>query len=43
MWIDLMLTHQRDRVALELLDAEQFRAQQLGITVITQRMSCARR
>jgi len=36
-----MLARQRDRVALELLDAEQLRAQQLGIAVVTQRMTCA--
>jgi hypothetical protein len=33
-----MLARQRDRVTLQLLDAEQLRAQQLGITVVTQRI-----
>jgi hypothetical protein len=36
-----MLARQRDRVTLQLLDAEQFRAQQLGIPVVTQRIPCA--
>jgi hypothetical protein len=38
-----MLARQRDRVTIQLLEAEQFRAQQLGIPVVTQRIPCARR
>jgi len=33
-----MLARQRDCVALQLLDAEQLRAQQLGVPVVTQRI-----
>ncbi|MHB1403496.1 MAG: hypothetical protein ACYCWB_13955 [Thiobacillus sp.] len=36
-----MLAGQRDRVTLQLFDAEQLRAQQLGIPVVSQRISCA--
>ena len=36
-----MLASQCYRVTLQLLDAEQLRAQQLGIPVITQRTPCA--
>jgi hypothetical protein len=39
----LVLSGQRDRVALQLLDAEQFRTQQLGIAVATQRIPCTRK
>jgi hypothetical protein len=38
-----VLTSQRYRVTLQLLDAEQLRAQQLRIPVVTQRFACARR
>jgi len=38
-----MQARQRDRVTLQLFDAEQLRAQQLGILVVVQRISCARR
>jgi hypothetical protein len=41
--IDPMLTSQHYRVTLQLLDAEQLRAQQLGIPVVTQRLARARR
>jgi hypothetical protein len=34
----LVLSGQRDRVALQLFDAEQFGAQQLGIVFVTQRI-----
>jgi hypothetical protein len=37
-----MLPSQRYRVTLQLLDAEQLRAQQLCIPVVTQRLTCAR-
>ena len=43
MWFDFMLTSQRYRVTLQLLDTEQLRAQQLRIPVITQRIPCAPR
>jgi len=33
-----VLAGQCDRVTLQLLDAEQLRAQQLGIAVVTQRI-----
>jgi hypothetical protein len=36
-----VLAGQRDRVTLQLFDAEQLRAQQLGILVVSQRISCA--
>jgi hypothetical protein len=36
-----VLAGQHDRVTLQLLDAEQLRAQQLGIPVVTQRIPCA--
>jgi hypothetical protein len=36
-----MLASQRYRVSLQLLDAEQLRAQQLGIPAATQRVPCA--
>ena len=35
-----MLASQRNRVTLQLLDAEQLRAQQLNIPVVTQRIPC---
>jgi hypothetical protein len=35
MWIDPMLTGQRYRVPLQLIDAEQLRAQQLSIPAVT--------
>ena len=38
-----MLAGQRYRVTLQLLDAEQLRAQQYGILVVAQRISCTRR
>lgn len=38
-----MLASQRYRVTLQLLDAEQLRAQQLGIPIVTQRFACSRR
>jgi hypothetical protein len=38
-----MLARQGDRMTLQLLDAEQFRAQQLGIPVVAQRIPRARR
>ncbi len=41
MWVDVMLASQRYCVALQLLDAEKFRAQRLGFLIITQRISCA--
>jgi hypothetical protein len=41
MRIDSMLAGQRDRVPLQLLDAEQLRAQQLRIPGVTQRIPCA--
>ena len=43
MRIDSMLVGQRYRVTLKLLDAEQLRAQQLSIPVVTQWIPCARR
>lgn len=43
MRIDSVLTSQRYRVTLQLLDAEQLRAQQLGIPVVTRRVPCERR
>ncbi|MDP2111023.1 MAG: hypothetical protein Q8N48_02805 [Thiobacillus sp.] len=36
-----MQARQRDRVTLQLFDAEQLRAQQLGILAAAQRISCA--
>jgi len=36
-----MLARQGVRVTLQLLDAEEFRAKQLGIAVVTQRISRA--
>jgi hypothetical protein len=36
-----VLAGQRGRVTLQLLDAEQLRAQQLGIPVVTQRIARA--
>jgi hypothetical protein len=38
MLIDPVLTGQRYRVTLQLLDAEQLRAKQLGIMVVAQRI-----
>ncbi|MHB8919778.1 MAG: hypothetical protein ACYC3N_01925 [Halothiobacillus sp.] len=38
-----MLASQRYRMTLQLLDAEQLRAQQLGIPVVTRGVSCERR
>jgi hypothetical protein len=36
--VDSMLPRQRRRVTLQLLDAEQLRAQQLGVAVVMQRV-----
>jgi len=41
--IDTVLASQRYRVALQLLDTEQFRTQQLSILIVTQRVMCTRR
>ncbi|MDO8862069.1 hypothetical protein Q6D67_10175 [Haliea sp. E1-2-M8] len=38
-----MLARQGDRVTLQLLNAEQLRAQQLGIPMMAQPISCTRR
>jgi hypothetical protein len=39
--IDAMLASQRYRVTLQLLDAEQHRAQQQSILLVPQRIACA--
>ncbi len=41
MWVNFMLSGQRDRVTLQLFDAEKLRTQQLSIVVVTQRITCA--